>query len=147
MPTSGGKATKIACRAWVWSPDSQELAVVLNDLISIVPVEGGKTRRIADLKDLGLAEVYHLCWSPDGRNIACVADHIGKGQSRSIFVIPVEGGKATMLVSNDTSWKLWLSWSPDSKWISYDSEGPVKVRLEGTMWEADFEEILKKASR
>ena len=25
--------------------------------------------------------------------------------------------------------------------------GPVKVRSEGTMWEADFEEIVKKASR
>lgn len=149
VPASGGKPTKIlgAHFAGVWSPDSKELAGVSDGLISIIPIAGGETHEIAKLKDLGLDEVLWLRWSPDGKYIACVGDHTVKGLSGPIFVIPVEGGKPTMLVTDDDSSKYLLSWSPDGKWIAYNSEREVKVRPEGTMWETDLEEFLKKASR
>ncbi len=148
-PASGGKATKIpgAGRTSAWSPDSKKLVFESEGLISVVSIADGGTQQIAKLKDLGLDKVFTLCWSPDGKYIACVGNHIEKGDSGPIFIIPLEGGKATTLVTDDNSSKYRLFWSPDGKWISYNSEGPVKVRPEGTMWEADFEEILKKASR
>ena len=152
VPASGGKATKILDvpgnrkYAYGWSPDSKKLAIQSEGMISIISVADGETQRIAKLKDLDLERIFYFSWSPDGKHIACVGKHIEKGDAGPIFVIPVEGGKATTLVTNDNSYKYLLHWSPDGKWISYNSEGPVKVRPEGTMWEADFEEIVKKAS-
>ena len=148
-PASGGKATKIpgADRTSAWSPDSKKLAIQSEGMISVVSVADGGTQQIANLKDLSLERVFYFSWSPDGKYIACVGKHIEKGDAGPIFIIPIEGGKATTLVTNDTSYKYLLHWSPDGRWISYNSEGPVKVRPEGTMWEADFEEIVKKASR
>ncbi|MFH1882213.1 MAG: tetratricopeptide repeat protein [Planctomycetota bacterium] len=150
VSASGDKVIRKLEACWyrsAWSPDSKELAVVSNGLISIIPVAGGETQQIAKLKDLGLDEVLWLRWSPDGKYIACVGNHTVKGLSGPICVIPVEGGKPTMLVTDDDSSKYLLSWSPDGKWIAYNSERDVKVRPEGTMWEADFEQIVKKASR
>jgi len=152
VPASGGKSTKIfvaGSRNSAWSPDSKGLTIVSNGWISTVPIAGGQTQQIAELKDLSLKSVYCLRWSPDGKSIACVGNQAESWSYRSspIFVIPAEGGKATTLVTNDTSYKYLLHWSPDGKWISYNSEGPVKVRPEGAIWEADFEEIVEKASR
>jgi len=149
-PALGGKEImKVeAFDDFAWSPDGKELAVVFkNDQLSVISIVSGKTRRIADLKDMGVTEVYDLCWSADGRNLAYVGFHTEKEQSGPIFIIPVEGGKATEVATDDNGWKYWVYWSPDSKWISYNSDGSVKVRPEGTMWEADFQEIVKKASR
>jgi Tol biopolymer transport system component len=116
-------------------------------LISVVSIADDGTQQIAKLKDLGLDRVFDLRWSPDGKYFACVGNHIKKGPSGPIFVIPVEGGgKVTTLSTDDTSEKYRLFWSPDGKWISYNSEGSVKVRPEGTMWETDFEQILTKLS-
>jgi len=147
IPASGGKEIKIleAFDDIAWSPDGKELAVAFkNNQLSVISMASGKTRRIADLKDLGLTEVYGLKWSPDGKNIACVGYHTEKEQSGPIFIIPVEGGKATEVAADDKGWKYSLYWSPDSKWISYNSDGSVKTRPEGSMWEANLEEFLKK---
>ncbi len=150
VPASGGKATRMSdafSKNFAWSPDSKGITVVSDGIISIAPVAGSKTQQIAKLKDLDLKSVFSLRWSPDGRHIACVGNHTEKGDAGPIFVISAQGGKATTLVPNDTTYKYGLHWSPDGKWISYNSEGPVKIRPEGTIWEADFEEIVKKASR
>jgi len=148
-PLSGGQATKIpgANRTSVWSPDSKKLVIESEGTISLVSVADGGTQQIAKLKDLGLERVFYFSWSPNGKRIACVGKHIEKGDAGPIFIIPAEGGEATTLATNDTSCKYVLHWSPDGKWISYNSEGSVKVRPEGTMWEADFDDILTKASR
>jgi Tol biopolymer transport system component len=148
-PVSGGQATKIpgADRTSAWSPDSKSLVIQSEGMISVVSVADGGTRQIAELKDLGLERVFYFSWSPDGRRIACVGQHIEKGDAGPVFVIPIEGGEFTTLAANDTNNKYLLHWSPDGRWISYNSEGPAKVRPEGTMWEADFDEILTKVSR
>lgn len=144
-PASGGKEIMRleAFDDFVWSPDSKELAVAFkNNQLSVISMASRKTRRIAYLKDMGLNEVYDLLWSPDGKNLACVGYHIEKGQSGPIFIIPVEGGKATEVATDDNGWKYWLYWSPDSKWISYNSDGMVKTRPEGAIWEAEVKELL-----
>ncbi len=145
VAASGGKATKMAGGAW--SPDSKKRAVVSNGLLSIVTVTGGQTQQIADLKDIGLAKDCRLRWSPDGKYIACTGYHIKKGQSGPIFIIPVEGGKVTEIATDDQGSKILFYWSPNGKWISYHSDGTVKTLPEGTMWEADFEEIMNKLAR
>jgi Tol biopolymer transport system component len=151
VSASDGKTTKILDtgpgRIHAWSPDSKKLAIESEGLISVVSTADSGTQQIAKLKDLGLDRIFDLRWSPDGKYFACVGNHIKKGPSGPILVIPVEGGKVTTLTTDDTSEKYRLFWSSDGKWISYNSEGSVKVRPEGTMWEADFEEIVKKASR
>jgi hypothetical protein len=38
-------------------------------------------------------------------------------------------------------------WSPAGKWICYCYEEMEKVRLEDTLWEADFNEILEKLAK
>ncbi|MHC4437627.1 MAG: tetratricopeptide repeat protein [Planctomycetota bacterium] len=148
-PASGGEAKKIpgADRTSAWSPDSKKLVIQSEGTISIVSVADGKTRQIAKLNDLGLERIFYFSWSPDGKYIACVGKHIEKGDAGPIYLIPAEEGEATTLVTNDTSCKYLLHWSPDGKWISYNSEGSVKVRPEGALWKADFDEILAKAPR
>jgi len=149
-PASGGKEI-MRLEAFddiAWSPDGKELAVAFKkDQLSVISMASGKTRRIADLKDMGLTEVYDLLWSPDGKNLACVGYHIEKEQSGPIFIIPVEGGKATEVATDDKGWISWLYWSPDSKWISYNSDGNVKTRSEGTIWEVDMKELLSKGKK
>lgn len=34
--------------------------------------------------------------------------------------------------------------SPDGKWISYDSEGSVKTRPEGSIWEVNLADLLRR---
>jgi Tol biopolymer transport system component len=147
-PVSGGKATRIpgADRTSAWSPDSKSLVIQSEGMISVVSVPGGEAQQIVAMKDLGLERIFCFGWSGDGRHIACVGEHVEKGDAGPVFIIPAEGGKATTLAASDTSSKYLLHWSHDGKWISYSSEGPAKVRAEGTMWEADFDQIVSKAS-
>jgi Tol biopolymer transport system component len=147
-PVSVGEEKQIlgADSTSAWSPDSKKLVIQSEGLISTVSVADGETRQIANLNDLGLERIFCFSWSPDGKYIACVGKHREKGDSGPIFIIPVERGEATVLATNDTTCKYWISWSPDGKWIAYDSEGFDKVRTEGTICEADFEEILKTLS-
>ncbi len=44
--------------------------------------------------------------------------------------------------ADDPGAKYYLWWSPDGKWISYQSDGFVKTRPEREMWEADVSELL-----
>ncbi len=148
IPSRGGSPTKIPA-AWgnsVWSPDSKKIAVVSKDLISIsiVTVQGNLNREIANVKDLGLDRFTYFTWSPDGKYIACTGHN--KNKPGAIILIPLEGGKPTMFAADDDSWKTCLQWSPDGKWISYRAGEYAKVRPEGTLWEADFDEIIAKVS-
>jgi Tol biopolymer transport system component len=146
VPSGGGSSTRMMPHARPpWSPDSKKLISVSEGSISTVTVADGKTREMAKLKDLGLNSVMFRDWSPDGKYIACDGN---RGES-PIILIPLGGGKPVTLATDDEeeSYKSYLQWSPDGKWISYRSSGEFKVRPEGTLWEADFEEIVKSASR
>ena len=59
-------------------------------------------------------------------------------------MVPAEGGKVTELASNDDDWKDWIYPSPDGKWISYNAEGYVETLPQGSIWEVDIKELLKK---
>ncbi len=148
----GGEATKIldtpAGRGeYAWSPDGKEIAVISKGVLSAIPIAAGKARQILDLKHQGFVkdETWGLCWLPDGKYLTFISQkEIGGPGRNRIFKVPAKGGKVTELAADDDGWKDYLYPSPDGKWISYDSEAMVKTRSEGSIWEADFEELLKK---
>jgi hypothetical protein len=51
----------------------------------------------------------------------------------------------TELAAGDPGDKWYLYWSPDGRWISYNSEGFVKMLPEAAIWEADFQELLSSS--
>ncbi len=154
ISVSGGEATKILDTSagrdkYAWSPDGKEIAVISNGAISAIPIAGGKARQILALKHQGFVDdgASGLSWLPDGKHLAFVSLKATEdGDPTRIFMVPAKGGRVTELAADDDGWKDWLYPSPNGKWISYGSEGEVKTRPEGAIWEADFEEILKKSS-
>ena len=152
ISVSGGEAKEIFGTSahrdrYAWSPDGKEIAVVSKGMISAITIAGGKARQILDLKHREFVEdrAWGLSWLPDGKHLAFIGQKVvGNYDSTRIFMVSAEGGKVTELAADDKDLKNWLYPSPDGKWISYDSEGEVKTRAEGTLWEADFEEILEK---
>ena len=62
-------------------------------------------------------------------------------------MVAAKGEKVIELAADDNNWKDWLYPSPDGKWISYDSEGEVKVRSEGSIWEVELEELIKEKKK
>ncbi|NIN00941.1 MAG: hypothetical protein GTO24_23505 [candidate division Zixibacteria bacterium] len=151
---------------YAWSPDSKEIALLSRTAgygkqgmpfsrdegqISAISVADGKTRQVLDLNEQPMDQAYGIRWSPDGRNLGLLGWKSGGDPTNQILIVPAEGGKVTGLAANKGGGSIDLyvgmSWSPDGKWISYTFEGMVKTRPETAIWEVDFEEIVKKASR
>jgi Tol biopolymer transport system component len=148
ISASGGEPMNILddCSYWshAWSPDGKELFAESNGIILAIPIDGGKARKIIDLEEQGIVDgAGGLCWFPDGKHIAFRSRKIGKRQPTRIFKVPAKGGKVIELASDDDGWKDWIYPSPDGKWISYNAEDYVKARPEGTIWQADVEELLR----
>jgi Tol biopolymer transport system component len=148
IPASGGKATKILDMSFSvhdkeefdWSPDGKELAVISGGKILVVSVSGDKAREVFDLEEFGIERVIALSWLPDGKGFAFIGE---EEEECRMFLVSEKGDKITELAADDGNWKDWLYPSPDGKWISYDSEGEAKVRSQGTIWEVDFDELIK----
>ena len=148
IPASGGKAMKISDMSvrvadkeeFDWSPDGKEMAIISEGMLLVVPISGGKVRDIFDLKEFQIKRVQSLSWLPDGKRFAFIGE---KEDAYRMFLVSENGKKIIELAADDNNWKDWLYPSPDGKWISYDSEGDVKVRSEGTIWEVDLEELIK----
>jgi Tol biopolymer transport system component len=148
IPASGGESTKILdnCSYWshAWSPDGKEIVAESEGMILAIPIDGGKSRQILDLKEQGIVDgARGLCWLQDGKHLAFISKKMGLGEPTRIFVVPSEGGKVIELASDDDGWKDWIYASPDGKWISYNAEDYVKTRPEGTIWEVDVEQLLR----
>jgi RNA polymerase sigma factor (sigma-70 family) len=146
IPASGGEPRKMLdvpgnyITRYAWSPDSKELAVVSEDnVILSIPIAGGSPRQIANLKDLEVDYVWGLCWSPDGHALGLIGFREDGGR---IFIIPIEEGQVKILAADDPGKKAYLYWSPDGKWLSYNSDVWVKTRPGGEIWEADVSELL-----
>jgi len=146
---------------FTWSPDSKELALICSapgfgkkeasffrseGMISVISISDGKIRKFLDLKEQSMDQAWGMNWSPDGQNLGLVGWKAAGDPRYQILIVSAETGKVTGIAPDDGAYD-GISWSPDGKWISYDSAGSVKVRPEATMWEADFREIVKKVSR
>jgi len=149
IPTSGGEPKKILNASdkenFDWSPNGKELAVISDGKLSVVPISGGKAREIFDLKEFQIKRVQSLSWLSDGKHFAFIGEKEEEyGIRDRIYLVSEKGDKVIELAADDNNWgKGSLYPSPDGKWISYDSEGEVKVRSEGTIWEVNVEELIK----
>ncbi len=144
ISASGGEPRKVleTVEEYTWSPDGKELAFISERFILVNPIAGGESRQIADLQELGVDITIGLCWSPDGKNLAFVSKTADK--PGLIFLVSATGGNVRTLGADDFGEMDLLYWSPDGKWISYASDKFVKARPEGSIWEADFKEVLSK---
>jgi Tol biopolymer transport system component len=130
-----------------WSADSKDLLYSSKEAISAISFADGTSRKLFDLKELSSIDAWCLSSSPDRKTLAFIGYKAEEGMlsdKYQIFMVPAEGGKFTELAADDPGEKYWLWWSPDGKWISYQSDGCIKTRPEASLWEADFEEILEK---
>lgn len=147
IPVSGGKTLKILddLRGCTWSPDSKAIAFISPDkVISIISVTGARARSICNLKDHDIDDAWGLYWNVYDNNLVFIGRKFQTDEGSSIFTIPANGGKLTEITTGDYSDKYDFNLSHDGKWISYYGEGPVKMRPEGSLWEADFEEVVEK---
>ena len=149
ISATGGEAKRILERSdkdeFDWSPNGTELAVISDGKILVIPISGGKAREIFDLEKFHIKRVQTLIWLPDGKHFAFIGEKEKEyGIRNRIYLVSAKGDKVIELAADDNNWKDWIYPSPDGKWISYDSEGSIKVRSESTIWEVDFEELIKK---
>ena len=129
-----------------WSADSKDFVFESGGVLSAISIADGKSRQILDLKELPIDSAWGFSWSPDRQKLAFVGytevEGSGEEDEYQIFMVPAEGGEFTELAADDPGEKYWLWWSPDGKWISYQSDGFIKTRPGGEMWEADVSELL-----
>jgi Tol biopolymer transport system component len=151
IPTSGSedkvildipmKDSNISSQRYQWSTDSKDFVFFFEGAISAISIADGKSRQILDLKGLSIDDAWRFSWSPDRQKLAFIGYRKAKDEYQ-IFMLPAEGGKFTELADDDTGQKYYLWWSPDGKWISYQSDGPIKTRPEAEIWEVDVSELL-----
>ena len=96
-------------------------------------------KRIIILLFILLLPVLIGCTKKVGK-IAFTSNRDGNDE---IYVMNDDGTNQTNLTKNPgNDW--YPNWSPDGKWLSYLTYEDEKVRPEGALWEADFEEIKEK---
>ena len=147
IPASGGNVSQILdqLRDCAWSPESKEIAFISPEMvISIIPATGGQAREIFDLNDYDIDQAWGLYWNADGNKLIFIGRRFQIEEGTSIYTIPAKGGKLTEITTGDHGEKYGFYFSHDGKWISYYGEGSIKMRPEGSLWEADFEEVLTK---
>jgi WD40 repeat protein len=147
---SGGpsKVLNNDCRGASWLNDSKSIAIFSNNDLQVISLDGQKTRHLLNIKEIGLAnDGIAAKFSPDGKYLAFIG-YIGDNDHCLIVTYSMETGKITRLADeNIIDNKYGLVWSPDGKWLSYLGYENVKVRSEGSLWEADFNEIVEKISK
>jgi Tol biopolymer transport system component/TolA-binding protein len=150
LPASGGpsKVLNSDCKGATWSNDSKSIAIFSNNNLQVISLDGQKIRQLLNIKDIGLAnDGIEARFSPDSKYFAFIG-YIGDNDHSLIVNYSMETGKVTRLADeNLNDFKYGLDWSPDGKWLSYLGYENVKVRSEGSLWEADFDEIKEKLAK
>jgi len=145
IPANGGdpnKVAKVDGPTTRWSPNSKSITIISNNTLRLASLNGETIKSINIPKEYATNVAYYIEYSPDGKNIAWINYNDDESY---IITYSFEDKKFTKLASEDLlDYKYGLRWSPNGKWISYLTEEGVKVRPEGVLWEADFEEVMEK---
>ncbi|MEJ1110857.1 MULTISPECIES: TolB family protein [unclassified Kribbella] len=106
----------------VLSPDGTTIYVSADDgHLYAVPLEGGAPRRVSNDRGPGFHHYLHGV-SPDGQTLAYIGlEQVGDRRVTNIWTIPTAGG-ADVQVTNDEHADDGSEYSPDGKWIYFNSE-------------------------
>ena len=129
MPVDGGPARQLTrgateSRFLAWSPDGSEL-VKEGDGLVVVPVQGGRERRLTDEMGDGYSD-----WSPDGRWVAFQRTRDG---TTRLWRIPAAGGTPEPLIDGEGRTPRW---SIDGKWIYFIGIGDRRNNIWGLSLES-----------
>ncbi len=64
-------------------------------------------------------------FSPDSKELCFVSKHLKHPEASTnadLFIVPVNGGKATDITSDNKAWDGWPIYSPDGKYIAYRTQ-------------------------
>ncbi|MCK5700976.1 MAG: PD40 domain-containing protein, partial [Cyclobacteriaceae bacterium] len=126
-----------------WNSDSKSITIFTDNELQVISLDGKILEHILNLKDQGIETYDSPCLSPDGNHFAFVGYE--SGEESLIIMYSYDSKKITRLAyENLNDYKYGLNWSPDGKWLSYLTYEGIKVRPEGSLWEADFEEVKQK---
>ncbi len=114
------------------APDGQRIAYVLR--VPRTPVAEPSGSSWAELHVIGAdgtsrpyvsgeVSVGQVEWTPDGTGISFLAKR-GKDAHRSLYVIPIDGGEASKVLSHKSDIASY-SWSPDGKRVAFIATDPV----------------------
>jgi Tol biopolymer transport system component len=111
----------------VWSPASDRVAYVSEDVRSTIEVEkvserGGSESLYTGQED---SDLWVRSWSPDGQWLLFVEAPEGQGD---IYALNVEDGKTIPIVVTPAA-EEYPQFSPDGKWIAYQSDNAGRTEV------------------
>jgi Tol biopolymer transport system component len=121
-----------------WSPDGQQLALIVTTDQALTKEHTGRTLSLMDTKTgqlqtlvpSGNFTLSSIAWSPDGQALAY--EQVDEQGLHSIHIIDMTHKHAAASIPLQTSLAGW-SWSPDSRAIVYSSAGSLQAYvLRGT---------------
>lgn len=84
--------------------------------IYYLPITGGDPKLVTDS-----TPSYLHGWSPNGKELVYTAQRLSRQQAYNIYRIPITGGKETQLTFLEKGLADGPEYSPDGKWIYYNS--------------------------
>ena len=126
-----------------WNSDSKSITIFTDNELQIISLDGEILEQFLNLEEQGIESYDSPCLSPDGEHFAFVGYESGE---ESLIIIYSFDSKLITRLANENlnDYKYGLDWSPDGKWLSYLTYEGIKVRPEGSLWKADFEEVKQK---
>jgi len=138
VPTEDGdtrnlsRSSGAADRSPIWSPDGSTVAWFSDDgdgyEVVLAPQDGMGLNGGGEERRLSMGEsvmAWEATWSPDGSRIAFVDDDV------RVRVLDVESGDIRTVDTGGTNIErgsMGLTWSPDSRWLSYAKTHPNNFR-------------------
>lgn len=162
VPAGGGEPRRLtevpyddshAAFEYALCPQGEQLALVCGQELLLFDPASGQRREVGTLPDPVWGRCFDIQWSPDGKMLGLILearpDSTRGGEDISghtrLFTVTVPEGKWTEL-AGEAGTNYYFVWSPDGKWVAYNSEGWIRKRPEGVVWDAKVDAFLRRAT-